>query len=545
MKKKLLALVLVLALAASALSLAACGSDFASIYKNPYEDKEYSAYLNDPLKVLESKEDVSVDANVLRNVSRNSNLAIFETEDESGNTVYKFYNFETKTVVLTLAESETVDYDDIYANATSVGSNLYDFIRVEKTTTPEEGDPTTEYLIYYADGTLALSSEEGFKFMADATVFADNGDYYRIDKNGKFAKAGTLAKNVVANLPVYMNCVKEHYYNVSEGTLSVYDYSFNLTNYYELPNFNNLDGDFYVLNDGNVLIQYSFAVSYFESDYTYFDGQNNQKVVTLIYNVKKGEAKEIETEVLFDDIYARGDAYGMLDYLYDDSVKNVAEVKFITNKQLDRTTKNVSLKNDGSIDKIIDEAFVAESGVNPHSSGKFVVQTKLGSTYLVDKKGNVVADITDSIYNEKYIFVNDKIYDFDFKELATIDEDKWEFTFGDMNNAFVFRCIDEKDENAEKKFGLFANGAFDVKTLADGENLADANERYYVIRKVADNATTYIYYNENGAKIFETTVILSYKGTTRDGKVLLSGSKWDETANKYVYTNVVLCPAAK
>ena len=543
MKKKLVALALVLALAVSALSLAACGTDFSKTYKNPYEDKAYSAYLANKLKVLDSKKDVALDANA-DSVSNNSNLTVFETEDENDNTVYKIYNFETETVVLTLTESETVEYEDLTASSTNIDKTLYDFISVKKITTPEEGEPTTEYFIYYADGTLAVSSKEEFKFMADATFFV-KGDYYRIDKKGKFVKAGTLAENVVEALPDYMNCINEHYYNISEGTLSVYDYSFNLTNYYELPYYNNMDdSEFFVLNDGNVLIQYSFAVSYFESDYTYYNGQNNIKVVTLIYNLKKGETKEIETEALFNNLYARGDAFGMLDYLYDDSIKNLAFVNFITNKQKDGTTKAVSVKNDGSVDRVIDNAIVAQLDVEPHSSGKFVVDTKLGSTYLVNKKGNIVADITDATYNEKYIFVNDKIYDFDFEELATINEDKWEY-YNKMNNAFVFRCIDETDENAEKKFGLFADGVFKAITLADGESIADYNSRYYVIRKVADNTTTYSYYNENGAKIFDTTVFLSNKGTTRDGKVLLSGYKWDETAGKYVYTNVVLYTAAK
>ena len=546
MKKKLVALALILALAVSALSLVACGTDFANIYSNPYENKAYSAYLNDKLKVLDSKKDLSLDANA-KTISDNCNLSVFETKNANDNKVYMVYNYETETVVLTLTESETVAYDHINVSATSFDDKMYDFISVEKTTTPAEGEPTTEYIMYYADGTVALSYGEDAHvniIWADRTLFID-GDYYRINKKGKFVKEGTLAKNVAENLPQFMSFVDDRYYNISEGVLSVYDYSFNLVGYYELPSYVDVDdATISVLNDGNVLIQYKFAVSFFESDYTYYNGQNNIKVVTLIYNVKKGETKEIETEALFNYLVARDDKGlgGELQALYDDSIKNLAGVNFITNKQIDQNGKTVSVKNDGSIDEVLDDVIVAFSEIDPHSSGKFIVYTKLGNRYLVDKKGKIVADITDATYNEKYIFVNNKIYDFDFEELATIDNAKWEHAYT-MNNSLVFACIDENDADAEKKFGLFADGQFKVVTLADGESLADYTSRYYVISKTVDNTTTYTYYNENGVKLFDTTLALTAKGTARNGKALLSGSTWDETNGKYVYTNVVLYTA--
>ena len=324
---------------------------------------------------------------------------------------------------MTLTESETVEYDHINVSATSFDGKIYDFISVEKITTPAEGDPTTEYVIYYADGTVALTYDEDAQvnmIWADRTLFID-GDYYRIDKKGKFVKEGTLAKNVAENLPQFMNSINKLYYNMSEGVLSVYDYSFNLINYYELPSYADVDeSGFYLLNDGNVLIQYAFAVSAYENDYTYYNGQNNMKVVTLIYNVKTGETKEIKTVALFNFVVARDDKGmgGELQALYENGIKNLAEVQFITNKQLDQNDKTVSLKNDGSIDKVISDVIVAFSDIEPHSSGNFIVYTKLGGKYLVDKKGKVVADITDAVCNEKYIVVNGKIYDFNFCSTA-------------------------------------------------------------------------------------------------------------------------------
>ena len=539
MKKKLLALALVIALAISALGLTACGgSDFSNIYSNPYENKAYSALLTDKLKVLNSKKDLELDANASA-ISNNCNLSVFETKDANDNKVYKFYNYETDTVVLTLTESETVKYDHINVSATSFDGKIYDFISVEKRTTPAEGDPTTEYVIYYADGTVALTYDEDAQvnmIWADRTLFID-GDYYRIDKKGKFVKEGTLAKNVAENLPQFMNSINKLYYNMSEGVLSVYDYSFNLINYYELPSYADVDeSGFYLLNDGNVLIQYAFAVSAYENDYTYYNGQNNMKVVTLIYNVKTGETKEIKTVALFNFVVAR-DAKGMggeLQALYENGIKNLAEVQFITNKQLDQNDKTVSLKNDGSIDKVISDVIVAFSNIDPHSSGKFIVYTKLGGKYLVDKKGNVVADITGANCNEKYILINGKIYDFDFKELTSFEEDKWNFEL--MNNTVVLNSVENN-----KQFKLFVNGAFKEITLAEDEMLVDGGARYYVIRKVTNEGTTYTYYNENGEALYASAILLESNGMTRSGKMLFSG--YDAANEKNI--NVILYYAAK
>ena len=552
MKKKLLALALILALAVSALGLAACGgTDFSKTYDNPYENKDFAAAFEDE-KVLTAQTNLNLDFETEYGASRNSNLCVFNKEDTDTNLVtYKVYSFETDSVIATFADTadteKTVTYDAVYAGSFFVKGEYHDVILTVKTTDPAEGDSTTEFTLYNADGTL-VGTSEAMPVLEIDTIFLDN-DYYRLNKAGKFEKAGSRAKNAVAlpDFNEYGLLLNGNYYYVNnvENIFYVYNDSFVLTNYYELPSYADLV--FYgVLNDGNILIQYKYVVAENDTDYTYYDGGDKFKVITQIYDVKKNEAKEIETVCIFDNLIARdSEPYGSdIKYSYGNSVENYVELYYITNQRIDDNYKVVSLKNDGTVDKILNNLFIAQDEDNPEplASGKFVVSIKDGSKYLVSEKGNIIADITGAYYNNKYIVLDGKIYDHDFKEIETYDDKIWDVK-GAMNNSIVFELKDNEDPDYGKKFKLFADGAFKDVTLGEGETLAttwtDDTSRYYVVKKVADETTTYTYYNESGVAVLTSSVRLYYKGTARNGKLLLSG--YDAANEKNV--NVVLYTA--
>ena len=547
MKKKLLALVLILALAVSALGLVACGgSGFSSTYKNMYSNKDLAKFFESN-KVLNSQKDLGLDleAEELDDWGE-SNLGVFTTEDNDGNTVYKVYNFETGTVVATFTDAENVDYYIDNDQISSLMSDLefYDYFYVQKETTdPDTFALTFEYFVYDANGNLIGSDENAPDEVFD-TLFIGK-DYYRIKKD-KFEKAGSLVKNAMM-LPEFTDLLDGKYYELNdEGDeyIAIYDDEFNMINYYKLPSYAEVVG-WGILNNGNVIVQFACEVPDMDSDYNVLtdNGQQLQKykVVTEIYNVKKSEMKEIETTFMFRN-YGNGnscviavDSFKGLNSKFSyGNVENIARINVITDKRVDENSKIISLGNNGEIDKILFEDFVGQDGgLEPLVSGNFIVFTENGN-WLVSEKGDIIANVTFSRFNNKYIVLNGKIYDHDFKELTSFDEDKWNVEL--MNNTVVLNSV----ENA-KQFKLFANGAFKEITLAEDETLVGGGERYYVIRKVAAEGTTYTYYNENGEALYTSAFALEYNGMTRSGKMLFSG--FDVANEKNV--NIILYYAAK
>ena len=539
MKKKLVALALVLALAVSALSLAACGTDFSKTYKNIYSNKDLEQFFVDQ-KVLNSQKDLNLDFEGVIDEDEGFNLGVFVKEGDNEKMTYKVYNFENDSVVATFTDTDTVRYymDEDFINSLIIDMKFYDYFYVEKSTTDATTQTVkTEYFVYDANGNAIGSADEMPTTVFD-TLFIGN-DYYRIKKD-KFEKAGSRAKNAM-QLPEFDNLIDGKYYELNEEGdeyIAIYDNEFNMINYYKLPSYADLI-EWGVLNDGNVIVQLACDVPETDSDYNVLFGNGQQltkyKVVTEIYNVKKSEMKEIETTFLFNGNITAVNSFEGLNakFSYGSSVENLARVAIITDKRVDQNSKYVSIKNNGEIDQILFEDFVGQNGngVRPLFSGNFVVYTEDGSK-LLNEKGKVIADVTDARFNNKYIVLDGKIYDHDFKELATFDEEKFNVQL--MNNTVVLNSVENN-----KQYKLFVNGAFKEITLAEDETIVGGAERYYVIRKVTADATTYTYYNENGEALLTTALVLEKIGTTRNGKILFEG--FDAANDKIV--NIVLYTA--
>ena len=529
MKKKLLAFALISVLAISALGLAACGTEFSETYIDPYENKALVQQLNQ-IKVLNSQKNIDLDYDT-NNLNPNTVLFV-ASKIVDGKIQRVVYNIETENIVGTFNNTDTVSYQ-INCDALLVKDTYYDLFMVTKDTyDPDTDEDTYEYTLYNFDGTTIATSDEMPDFKIDTLFFGK--DYYRVNKDGKFEKAGSLAENA-APLPNFNALNNGRYYYFNGDELFIYDNSFVLTNYYQIPSYANPNGMF-VLNNGNVLIQYEYNVSNYDNDYTYFDGADNLKVITQLYNVKDGSTKDVDTVCIFNGLSARdSEPFGIIFRMqYNNSIENLGNVSYITNKRVDNNVKTVSVKNDGSIDRILNESILAQDG-DPEaiSSGRFVVTTKDGSTYLVNASGEIIANIsgidTDDDINQKYIVLNGKIYDHDFKELASFDEDKWNVQL--MNNTVVLNSV----ENA-KQYKLYVNGEVKEITLGDNEYVAGGNKRMYYTCKMGDT-NTYTYYNENGEVLLaDYPLSLVYRGTARNGKALLTG--YDVANEKYV--NIVL-----
>ena len=326
---------------------------------------------------------------------------------------------------------------------------------------------------------------------------------------------------------------------------------------YELPSYCS-DQTISILDDGNVLIQYRYEESMFSQDYTYYDPDSgkNITIVTEIFDVDKGEAKEITADyVVLDGILSRNTMYSTgavsgivtvgvsLDTI-GSGVKNLAAVKYIKNKRLSNNNddiKIVSIKNNGDIDYSLFDIFPAQSGAPEQiSSGKFIVSDKAGSKLLVDGKGNVIADVTGySDFNEKYILLDKKIYDHDMNLIMSYKDLNYNVEKV-MNNAVLFSTSSASNSGTKKNYIIFSNDVFKSISTPETATLFAKDNRYFVIKNTIGTLSEYNYYNENGEKLLTTDYALSHRGTSIDGKMLFTG--YDTKNEKYVNYIFVYTP---
>ena len=561
--KKLIVL-LVVALLITATFMSACGVDFASTYVDIYSSAKYKDALTQRTHALNDYRNINVDFSP---ITISGNLGVFRKSiTDSANYQYMIYNFNEETAIASYDSYDTRDYDIGLLYALD-----YDFYFVRTKTRQIISNiygggfsysnwSYDDYVLYSAGNEhnrfshVVATSKTQPKVNVDAIMLDNNP--YRLDKNGELQLAGSRAENAV-DLPVFEAKNNKNYYDIKSSKIFIYKEDYTLMHCYELPSYCS-DQTISILDDGNVLIQYRYEESMFSQDYTYYDPDSgkNITIVTEIFDVDKGEAKEITADyVVLDGILSRNTMYSTgavsgivtvgvsLDTI-GSGVKNLAAVKYIKNKRLSNNNddiKIVSIKNNGDIDYSLFDIFPAQSGAPEQiSSGKFIVSDKAGSKLLVDGKGNVIADVTGySDFNEKYILLDKKIYDHDMNLIMSYKDLNYNVEKV-MNNAVLFSTSSASNSGTKKNYIIFSNDVFKSISTPETATLFAKDSRYFVIKNTIGTLSEYNYYNENGEKLLTTDYALSHRGTSIDGKMLFTG--YDTKNEKYVNYIFVYTP---
>ena len=530
MKKGILSIVLasVLAIAVIGAGCGCNGTELEDVYApNAYEQLSLLSKAENP-GILTKKSQLSgLSESEIDSISYNSNLGVFDKYNATtGYTTYSVYNFESDNVVATFTNSDSTAYE-VNTRTICSGDAIYDYFYVEKDVTVGNEHEIT-YALYAANGTKVAESEDAPTVKLD-TIFV-GGDYCRI-VNGSLTKVGTIAKNVANALPEFDAKNGGNYYYESEGELFVYNESYVLTGYYKIPTY--AKGSMNVLDDGNVLIQYSYVVPMFEEEYTYFVGDNQGQqakydVKTLIYDVEDNETEEVKdvNYIIVGNFIARS-SDAEIKALFNEDIENIATIYLISDKRIDTTRRLAAIENDGDM-TLVDELFFAQnaSRLEAISNDRFTYTSKMGAMYLVNAKGEVLADVTGAEINAKYIYVNDAIYDHDFNLLKTLDEDSEVYM---MNNS-IFVTKTNAASGIDYYYIFVDGNLIDLCPDASTTTYVTKNKSYFMLK----NGNTYTIYSEANVALHTSEIELDCIGTTRNGKVLFSGNN-NGTYEHYVF----------
>jgi len=539
MKKKIIVLIAVLLCAVTV--LCSCGG---AMKFNKVFDKKAEFVGPDPVLTNVTALDIKGEPEDIA-----GDLVLFVGADDNDNAIYTIYDLAAGAVVWTATDSETVRHMPLMPFMNPM-MDLEDmelpegvFI-VAKTTkgATEEDDDVNEISMYDKKGTCFWSVSGTDEEMDDrdleepyfaVDMIGIDGQMFRVAEDGTVSKAFDYSPfrslpEVNAKAAGYYYELDYNYgeYRMASGPMmgqvsyvNVYDAELNLVTRVEAPAYA-MDGGMmvHVLNNGNLLVQYSVYEAEDAEDYTVLDEEGNKvTVVTYYANVKKGTFKELDTEYLYMTVLTRDssdsifgeddiDLWEMIGL--NDKIENIAIAFPIENQRLSLnmyggmldSAVGVALSNKGKVEGTLNGAIENQSLMAMRlSANRWMIENKAGQSFMVDEKGKVVADIT-NLWDASdgggldYFLYNDKIYDMDLNvklDLKTLKIDDVLFC---TDYGVVF-----EDEDGAVIMAM-ADGSTKTLIAKDADQLLyDFNEPYedyydyngfFVIVDVSDESNT-------------------------------------------------------
>ncbi len=409
--KKMRFLTLALALVLLLPMLAACGGRYKAakpiesydeIFADVYENEDRTVKGAEKLSKLEDYSLITTSA------ATSDWLAVFYyvkpaaqddlVSTELSRTVYRVYSFTTGEIYEYACTKEYT-----YSITVDKSVPVYTVCRTETGI----GADSTWTVYDSANNKLWSDDEKPTSFSAFADLWFFEGALYR-EKDGVMTKETDVPENLkMNNICTDWN---DQYYYVSDGSgLRVYDKSLRPVASWVRPTdaisgvlADEGAGDFingeeffsnYVLNDGNVLIQF---VKILEDDATKYDfylatkegGSFKYDLITLLWDIEENKTKELKLDCRIHDVQTREEmtANGNEGLLTEEGFENVAVIAPIIDKQIVVSydvVDLVQLTNKGKLGKSLKLA-ADQTAHMPYKAadGIFVVYTTYGYAFV-------------------------------------------------------------------------------------------------------------------------------------------------------------------
>lgn len=372
-----------------------------------------------PSYTLSEKVSDLTDASV---ASQSGELVCFTKSDADDYTKTKYfvYNVATGSIVWSDTQTATyaVDVDlnrvDCYAYTENECSY---FVVTTVTTSETEGvKPVTATTLYTNAGEKVVTVDRAVSADNVSDLIYVDGKMYHVAEDGKIAYAFDYSP--LADIPSIETKYNDQYYELDEEFVAVYDNELKFVSKYRLPVHLEDDGEvtaFVMLENGNMFLQYMYVADTYSDDYDLIMDEDGKQVkymvATQLINVKKGTAKEIDCEYVFE--------YAMNMIESADEVKEAgidAEkipvygvAYLIENKRL-ADERALIVENSGKCKELGTLNGDQIQGFSLLADGCWMVSTQ-GGEYLVDKDGKIIGDVSNASTFGKFLYADGKIYD--------------------------------------------------------------------------------------------------------------------------------------
>ena len=508
---------------------------------------------------------------------------------------------ENNFAVLTIAYDYVEAYDSVYNNSdylfTSYNFGAYDIpgVRIEErlsweydvdidmkhTITVYEGVPAASVATFDWETIKEWTDEysnnnEYFDEMYDLVIYeayTEDADdeydlgfdlirkgtkIYKVDDDGK----ETLVKDFgISALPDEIIQKTDKYYvayNNDEDVYIYYNDKFEQQFMYTAPAYDYGDyASVYVLNNGNLLVQYVKGLEADEKKYDFRTvlpyGEARYDLVTLIVDPTTGEEKEIDFDyyIMNVDIAYSADTKAMC---WTDGVENIVYASEIGKDKLVRTDAAamdwISMTSEGKVNGSVkfDDTLISAPKAY---GGKYLAATNLnGDTVIYTADGKVVNTIDENSYlidivDSKYIIQNKEYYDGYYnttKAVAMYDIAGKKLYDFDEKNAEIEEYINDYDAFITKYYEkgiatydvVFKGEVVDTFTVKGDEYVWCGNDSGYYIRYVKTGSDTFEYrlYNAKGEQIMKSEDSM-YVVYSDDDKIIVYVQEYNKKTFEY------------
>ncbi len=339
--------------------------------------------------------------------------------------------------------------------------------------------------------------------------------------------------------------------NDSQATITVFDNKLEVLNYYELYTDVNTDIEYYYfLNNGNLVFYTINEVSVSDMidgwEYDYIDDGDAVNVDQYVYDVESGSmSKNTEVTFLPEYVMAATDLEDAdeMGFIIKVNGENIANGYEIVDGKLSTKRVGVILNNNGSVASVVDDF----EGVNgsealPVADGIYAVEFPYGA-YLYTQDGEKIGKLPANVkeVNENWIITEEKIYDFNLKEIYTIPED---YEIENVGNEVVYLSY-YQEEVTDEATGITTPGKTTYYIFTGSATLTTVGEiedgKYDVTYNFKDEYYT-VYTSKYNEETGETTLTREFK-SAKDGKVLFTQSYLDGKMDvdvRYVEDGIVI-----
>ncbi len=522
--KKFRLLALVAVLLVSVMVLSSCGTvwNLNKVYNKNYDVSE--EYYTNVEKLGDLTDFVKAKSN--------SEFAIFGKED-----TIKVFGFRKGEVLKTITTGEEADYDISFVSGAPI------FCVTKTTPATEEGEDDVVTNTYYdAQGDEILSvkanKEIGTPNVVSDKVVVINSVAYAIDvKTGAVEEKAEIPPYITADFDA---CTDKYYYDFEDTTIIIYDDEFVPTATWTAPSYAEMGLEPKVLNNGNVLVQYSVTLDEDAKDFDIYDEDGKYDLVTKIIT-PKGNVKNVNLDYIVMYVMSNYDLYDEAeekeDNEFTNKFQNIAVIAKIENQQVDTSVEGldyVLMNNSGKAQQSL-KLVEGQAGA-PVKIGDdlYAVETVYGEAVI---KGNGKIKFTftnDEVMKIGSYFVTEyAIYDLDFEKVYDLTEEDVAFDESVGDTVFV-------KEGDDDKYSIiaFCNGEKETVYSYDKESATNKEFEYtdfgYLITdKEAEKP--YTYYTANGEKLMNTVEKFIPVAEGYDGAMIVSVVE-DGAVNYYLLT---------
>ena len=479
----------------------------------------------------------------------NEEFVVFSILTDTGILSQKVLSMRSQQVVATFAGENTL-YDIRFvegAPAFFVKKSVID-PDIESILGDENVIDVT-YSIYDATGNCVVTSDNKVAPYTVADLLIYDYAAYTFDASGVITKKCDVPEYLLLSGCFHQNEKYIYVKDTYEG-FTVYDRDFNSVSYWCAPGYEMDECDMFVLNGGDVLVQYRVIMDDDAEKFDYVVNDTNNRNLkidlrTVIVDAESGEETELEdfayvvSSITGRDEMAqtRGDE-SFAEYCRFD---NLATLMPIADHHVDDSRAAVDLvmlSDKGKIGASVKFVDYQRAYLPTRiDEDRFTVRLLTGQTAIVDKKGKILHKL-DRSYKivDKYIIGTQAIYDFDLEKVYDLRANKGTVLCDSEGVVFIKAETDNGYQILSLRDGQTTTlYTFDEDNPTKNKIWLLEDLRWYMLYNA--DSDEYAYYNAEGERITASEKELSLRHSSRThASYLMYNDDEEKTYCIFTYT---------